>query len=602
MFSYAGRAYELVASAETGGAPEAAFSDPNGAVACAGCTAGFDLATDVVTIVLPLATLNGTVPDPAPPVGPGGKLGSLNVLAQRIAGAVTPTADAAATDIVYVVPGGLTAPTETFPGTDERGDAVVVAVIDSNVVPYHWDFAAEHMPQHLDGDTANDLPLTQPPSNWLPGFPDPASFKSFEALDLTLAPGNPAATLSELDAADADVWAGVESSTPEAVNYYWMPGTKVIGAIEFGSNQLHGTSDAHGVGVTSVSVGNIHGTCPECLLVFINGGGDAQREASIRWAASQPWIDVVTNSYGINLIGDMVRDGLYFGHQPAYDTRDASMRGQTTFFSAGNGIENAFVVPNSTYTSGLKGPDWMITVGATTPGMEDYTGAGKPVDVSGIGEQYPSAYTATTVSGTGATGFSGTSNATPTVAGTYGRALYQARRHLPGPSRIQENGVVARTWERPFPCGAVRPACELGDGELTASELRTRLLHAAIHRNGPLSVGGFVPLSKPLVELEYLDNGHGVFAARQSRIDSVWLDEVESVVGPMLGRRAALARSADERNWMIVDSFCRQRLWGGWPGGYYESGRTRVPSADAKWPMRSALSLACHAAPPMSSL
>ena len=56
----------------------------------------------------------------------------------------------------------------------------------------------------------------------------------------------------------------------------------------------------------------------------------------------------------------------------------------------------------------------------------------------------PSAYGATRVSTKGPSGFSGTSNATPTVAGTYARALYLARRAMPGASKVQSRGLIAR--------------------------------------------------------------------------------------------------------------------------------------------------------------
>ena len=73
-----------------------------------------------------------------------------------------------------------------------------------------------------------------------------------------------------LDAKDTAKWETVKQSTAKEINYYWMPGTKVIGAVEFGPNKIHGTPADHGTGTTSVSVGNIHGTCPECLLFFID--------------------------------------------------------------------------------------------------------------------------------------------------------------------------------------------------------------------------------------------------------------------------------------------------------------------------------------------
>ena len=183
----------------------------------------------------------------------------------------------------------------------------------------------------------------------------------------------------------------------------------------------------------------------------------------------------------------------------------------------------------------------------------------------------------------------------PTLAGTFGRALYQARRLLPGPSRTQQGGVIGR-GNKPIACGKARPRCELGDGVLTAAELRDRLFLGAVHRNGDVAVGGLLPLPKPSAEVEYADVGHGGYAARVERNDAIWMAEVERIVGPLIGRAPALARPAGERDWMVVDSYCRQQLWGAWTGGYYTPGVT-LPAPDPAWPLRTALESACAASP-----
>ncbi|HZN13571.1 MAG TPA: S8/S53 family peptidase [Acidimicrobiales bacterium] len=597
-FSYAGRSYELLADKSASGETSIAFSDGGNLGPCAACTTTFDTAADTVTMRLPMSVLNGRV---ATPIRGGSKLYQLAAIAQREFVDFTATADTADTDLPYTVPGAASSsPSPTFAGKDERGDAVVIAVIDVNLVPYHWDFDWAHMPQQLDRDKSNDLPLNTPPNKWLPGFPNPSTFKSFQPLSIHQAPTAPQADIATLDAADTKSWDKVKSSTPDAVNYYWLPGTKVIGAVDFNTNgKIHGTTADHGVGTTSVSVGNLHGTCPECLLVFINTDASSNVEAALAWATQQPWIDVITNSYTLNIFADdldvPVDDNVHVVGPVAAETRAASLRGQTLFFAAGNGLENGFVLPNNTYTSSLSGPDWVVTVGATTPGLDDESGAGKPSDVAGVGESYPAAYTSTHVGGTGPSGFSGTSNATPTLAGTFGRALYQARRLLPGPSRTQQGGVIGRA-NKPVACGKARPRCELGDGVLTAAELRDRLFLGAVHRNGDVAVGGLLPLPKPSAEVEYADVGHGVYAARVERNDAIWMAEVERIVGPLIGRAPALARPAGERDWMVVDSYCRQQLWGAWTGGYYATGVT-LPAPDPAWPLRTALASACAASP-----
>jgi hypothetical protein len=89
--------------------------------------------------------------------------------------------------------------------------------------------------------------------------------------------------------------------------------------------------------------------------------------------------------------------------------------------------------------------------------------------------------------------FSATSNSTPVIAGTYGRALWKAREALAGPSRGQQGGVVAKGGK--VTCGAARKACELGDGRLTRLELQTRLFQGATPTKGGFAGRRTVPAS-----------------------------------------------------------------------------------------------------------
>ncbi|MDQ4124345.1 MAG: S8/S53 family peptidase [Actinomycetota bacterium] len=478
---------------------------------------------------------------------------------------------------------------------DLGGDATVIAVIDSAFSPYHWDFVASHMPQAKDSDPANDLPLTTSPDRWLDGFPGPGAFDSYNRLDLTLEEDDKDAQLAALDAADEEKWADVKPSSRDEVNYYWMPGTKVVGALDFGGNQIHGDSGAHGMGTTSVSVGNIHGTCPECLLVFISYSGAESGEAAIEWAMSQPWIDAISNSYGFST---GLRDRIYSGSDTQAQRR-ASERGQTIFFSAGNGQANTFTVPNTTTFSSQEGPDWIVTVGAVSPGTHaSYSGHGKPADIAGIGSGYPASYGADTVSESGQGGFGGTSNATPTIAGTYGRALYMSRLALPGASRVQKGGVIARGGR--FDCARVRPDCELGDSKLSVKELRTRLLHGAVHSEAGTTISSFqIGNIPPVGEEEFLSEGHGSYYARETGDDEDWLKEFDRIMGPLEGRAKELKRPEGEREWFVVDSYCRQHLWGFWRGGYFVRGKTELPGDDPDYPVRSSWEKSCeYLAPP----
>lgn len=475
------------------------------------------------------------------------------------------------------------------------GDATVIAVIDNAFTPYHWDYLASKMPQAQDFDQSNDLPLDRAPHTWLPGFPKPDDFRSYGALDLSLEPKDPMAQIAALDEKDAKKWERVKQSDAKKQHYYWMPGTKVIGALDFAGNQIHGNESAHGTGTTSVSVGNIHGTCPECLLVFISYSGADSGEAAINWAMKQPWIDAITNSYGFSAT-PVSRDRFYNGSNTKLQKK-ASERGQTIFFSAGNGQANAFLIPNTTLLSSQEGPDWIVTVGAVSPGAHaSYTGHGKPADVAGIGSGYPAAYGSPTVGGTGSGGFGGTSNATPQVAGLYARALFLTRSRMPGVSRLQSNGVIARGYAR---CGRARPDCELRDDKLTADELRNRLFRGAAHTPAGMTPGGVG--SAPIVaDEEFLNEGHGSYFGREEGpLSKAWLKEFDRIVGPLFGTAKELKRPAGERQWMTVASFCRQHLWGKWDSGYYRDGRSELPGTDTDYPIRSAIETGCpHLQPP----
>jgi hypothetical protein len=251
-----------------------------------------------------------------------------------------PEGEPVASDLVETGPDAGDEPDEDTASPADR--AVVVAVIDSQLSPYHWDFAADHMPQAVAGEA---LPLDEAPDTWLPGFTTDG-LDSYEAFPITLAKWDDE-WVEDLTEQDAERWEEFPSSQPGAVNYRWIPGTKVIGALAFGTSSFVGDNEAHGTKSASVSVGNLHGTCPECLLVHIRYAGVAGGEAAIEWALAQPWIDVITNSYGFSAVS---RDRLYSGSDTELQ-REASERGQTIFFSSGNGQANTFTVPGNQRTS-----------------------------------------------------------------------------------------------------------------------------------------------------------------------------------------------------------------------------------------------------------
>lgn len=483
---------------------------------------------------------------------------------------------------------GVLAPSASaVAAVDGRDDVTVVAVLDDGLNPYHWDFHASRMPQHLDADPSNDLPVDAAPHTWIPGFPDPATFGDYRALNITI-PGY-GDVIAGVRASDDAEWKSTSPSSASTANYYWVPGTKVVGAMNFGGGDIAGSTASHGAGTTSVSVGNIYGSCPECVLVFIQYADAASGERAIEWALSQPWIDAISNSYGFSRVN---RDRLYAGSDTAAQ-RAAIERGQTVFFSAGNGQENSFVIPNTTYYSSQEGPDWIVTVGAVTPGGAPYSGSGKAADIASVGASYPASIGVSQPAGWGGS-FGGTSNATPVVTGTYARALHVARAALDGPSKTQSGGVIATG--APVACGVARADCELGDGVLTAPELRRLLSLGAAPVTAGLAPGGVVAAPR-VGEEGFLATGYGAYYAK-IRSHAEWVTEFDAALRePMLGLRALRARPAGEAEWMVVDSFCRQHLWGSWGLGAYRAGSTPLPGTDGTYPLRSSLEAACPSLP-----
>ncbi len=462
---------------------------------------------------------------------------------------------------------------------DANGDGiVVVAVIDGGFNPYHLDMVGSMMPQHLDADPRNDLPLDKAPHLWIPGFPaDPeAAFASYNRIGLNLSYAEIPSEIDEglnsndLYNADKAAWGDVKGgSTAASAHYNYFPGTKVIGMVNTGGGNAFAAT-SHGVGTSTVSVGNIHGSCPECLLVFLNNGGG---EAANDWVMAQDWIDVQTNSYGYSTV---MRDRMYAGSDVDAQ-KEAVTNGQAIFFSAGNGQGNTFTVANPTLFSSQEGPDWIVTVGAIDPaGRNSYSGHGKPADVASIGSGYPSGgYCNNTINCTG--GFGGTSNATPVTAGMYAKALHTLRlmatRERDPTTEFIVNGVPAGN----------------GTVDLTAPQLMDALFLAAEHMSTGW-VAGITGVTVPVqtAEMQFMSEGHGSFVGRLDGNDA-WNNEVQAIVDAALTGKGTMKDG--EADWFINDSYCRQSIWGSWEHGAYDG--TNLPGPSPTWPMRNALQVAC---------
>jgi Subtilase family len=349
---------------------------------------------------------------------------------------------------------------------------VVIALTDSGINAYQQDFRAPDFVHH--------------PSKFIEGYPQNA-----KAVDLSFG----VADQEGYDAArnaDEEVWDDIQRSS-----LVWFPGTRIIGGISIAAG---GTSNGysefpildeggHGTGTASVAAGQFYGSNPNALIVEVEGLGDAP----LNWAASQPWIDIVSNSWGPAYAGVSVPT------DSVERTKVATTRGQSILFSSGNGNLNTnsnpicvpvvgvcqspwapggplpvedpckCKVPNSNVSilSHNKGPSWIMTVGAASPiNGQSHWWHGVPVDVSSFGSKWAAAG-AFSADITNKRDFGGTSNATPVTAGVLSTVIQRAREVLGDTKAGQKpGGVVALAAS-----GVTPPATgPLADGKLTRLE------------------------------------------------------------------------------------------------------------------------------------
>ncbi len=411
---------------------------------------------------------------------------------------------------------------------EETTAVTVVGVADSGINPYHLEFSAQTYP---DPDVlALTDNFTRHPSEYIPGYPADAT-----ALDITLGEGY-------FPEADAPIWNGNETIQPGRM--YWIPGTKIVGAVDAGGStgvtsgdDTHPILDdnGHGSGSASVSTGNRYGYCPTCLLVVV----EALDESVV---AALPWVDISTNSFGyiggapLGLVGD------------PQATKAAAERGQTTLFAAGNGVGNAFDVPVSTYGSDQTGPDWNVTVGALRrDNQRAIVGDGIPVHLSSWGDgNLPSACRTGTV---GQCAFGGTSAATPYTAGVFGTVLTKVREAVGDGRAGQKPGQVVA---KGIP---VDQSEYLADGELTRAELRTAVLKNAFPLNTENEMSPFpYPATAPYTgDTNVLFEGYGAATP----------ETAQRAVDVLLGRSLMPERGFED-DFFALDRQVRDSLYGGY--------------------------------------
>ena len=412
----------------------------------------------------------------------------------------------------------------------------VIALVDSGINAYHQDFRAPDFIHH--------------PSTYIEGYP--ASSKALPlSFDVADTAGYDAAR-----AADNTALAGIKSA-----ELRWIPGTRIIGGISLsaGGNASGKTErrildeDSHGTGTSSVAAGALYGANPNALIVMIEGLG----KASVDWAANQPWIDMVSNSWGPGLPGRV--DPL-----TSVDTwREATRRGQTVLFSAGNGMYNtnsSSVFPagsdpcnckipthNLTPTSYTSGPSFVVTIGAVSPiNGQAHWWHGIPVDAASFGSKWAAA-DAFAVAANTKRDFGGTSCATPITAGVLSAVIERARIELGDTTSGQAGGIVAQA----APCATLPSNGPLADGTLTRIEAENLVLNSA--QPVPFDAQKFQWdfAVEPTTEAYYVQQGYGVVdRAAKAR-----------ALAALLGQQPLAARPQVDQ-WMQATDAVRDAIYG----------------------------------------
>ena len=374
--------------------------------------------------------------------------------------------------------------------------AAIVAVVDTGINPYHETFR-------------DDSPIAyRHPSTYLPGFPENAV-----ALDLTLnAPTYAAAVRADCER----VWSQVKPGQT-----YWIPGTRIVGAISFGTwdyTWLDRRVDCrkmdyraalvldpmgHGTMTASRAVGARYGGCPTCRVVAVQmpeyANAQAQGESTessidaIEWAAANAsWIDAQSNSWAPSPVPVWDPTGTATGSTPSL-VRAAERVGRRhlAFWASGNGVANAGgVVGHPSLLQPHMGPSSLIVGGHDSGYVLPWSGF-PPRFVGDACMSWAASHTSRTDE-SGTLG-DGTSAATPFVAGTAVAMLAHARAVLGQTTTGVNDGVVARGQAGLVATGP------LADGVFTLAEWRRLVEGTATRRpaaqveDGPVCPATYAP-------------------------------------------------------------------------------------------------------------
>lgn len=323
--------------------------------------------------------------------------------------------------------------TQSTPEVDAVGPFAVVALIDTGINPYHMAFRDNHSYAY------------EHPSTYIPGYPADAV-----ALNISLNHTDLQVLLEQ----DELLWENIDATT-----LYWIPGTKIIGAIGPGI-----FSSGHGTMVAGRAAGNEYSLCPDCRIVSVQGF-NAQ---SVTWAAEQEWIDVQSNSWSPAVVFQQADPVQSPGLSDAFAAAAAK---HMVFGSAGNGaMGKNGVIGHPSFTRATSGPSGVIAMGGHDNGNVIFWSGSVPYLVADSCDNW--APVGNTVTQYGDSEGGGTSSSSPYGAGLAVRIIQEAR-NVTGGGRSAELMVKgAPVADSPY----------LDDGELTMDELKEIMFRSAIPR------------------------------------------------------------------------------------------------------------------------
>lgn len=380
--------------------------------------------------------------------------------------------------------------TRAAPLTEAQKPHAIVAVIDTGTSPYSNEFRRAN--------------LVESPASWVTGMTPnlkQINLCFFDNATKTVDQSRCPSTVAQAQAADLNEWKRIAVSDVGATgaqqgDLVWFAGTNVLG-ISFAHagdanypilDGAKGADDSHGTYTSSDVAGATTGTCPECLFVMIEVDSVEAIGAGYRWAAAQPWIDVITSSVSVGIIG-VGANPVDFFDVNSQAAKTAVTNGKLVFEAAGNGVGNFGLAPTSTALYGNYNP-WTIPVGCSVaPSGQScfYSDFPAPIDATGIDRKAARVDAWSGVVDTGGTSFSA-----PSSAGVAARAIYALRTQyndvVEGPSATGTKTLV-RLGSSSAP--ATGP---LANGALTRLELEELLFKTARRQTDPTQWDGTLNL------------------------------------------------------------------------------------------------------------